>query len=346
MSNHKRRLTNNASLDKKEFTSITTCVNCTVVLRMNKSEIKVDYAVRSITANESNHDPYGRRERRRPQSASAAASTGRRNSLLAATIQEEFVSRKSNRQNGGAMNSTTQNNFGLDKHTGGLNVPQKGITSANSFGYNKGMLAAEVPTINAPPFSDGSLAMRSRPATAPKRRPPVMIHEEQELPLWRSRGTIDLSDTLLQQDNKVSVYRRKDWPKAPKPPAPLETVLGLENSESRKTIKSSHSRSRVPKTSGPIANLKPFKMPAHYFPSKIVRSDVPAESPSLRARDRWSFETTTMDIYERAKPSKKPDMSPDHFHETFRISPHVDRDYIDVSIGIETITASYPRGRF
>jgi hypothetical protein len=319
---------------------------------MNRSEIKVDYAVKHISANGGAEvvaatGGKGRGARARPKSATALA-TGRRHSMLAATIQDEFVLRKSNNhQNGGGNhqngggNKRAQQSPAKSHNNAAENALKNNTRVDHADTHAAGMGAATF----APPGGGPPSAMR-RPATAPKRRPPMMVSREEELPLWRSRGKTDMVDTLIQMDNKVSMSKRGEWPKEPKAPEPTENVLGLSNSGSRKTISSSHSRSRFAKTSGPIANLEPYKMPPHYFPPAIYRDEIPTNNPALRMRSSWSGTTTCRDIDERAKPEGKPSVSSTFFHETYRLPPNIDRDYVNVTTSLDTITAAYPRGRF
>lgn len=302
----------------------------------------MDYSVHHISSNAPSVES-GRKGKRRPQSASVTGSAGgRRNSMLAATIQEEFLGKRTNSHSSGVG---TRQDFGVDTHANGNKTLPSGNIASKSVNTSSERLAPPICTIDTAQPTMTS-AMRSRPATAPKRRPPVLVNVEDELPPWRSRGKVDMVDSLLRQDNKISMYRRKEWPKQPMPPRPTQQVLGPDNSEQRKTIKSSHSRKRHPKTSGPIVNLVPYKMPPHHFPPQIVREDTPAESPTLRDR-RWSFSTAYLDVDERAKPERRTDvMSPSHFHETFRLPPQRNTDYVEVTTNLDTITASYPRGRF
>lgn len=327
---------------------------------MNKSEIRVDYAVRHVIAENSSADGSShrvRQQRQRPKSAIAegSGSARRRNELLAATIRDEFVHKKSNNSSNGAdrrdntssqrASQTMKGNTTNTVSVGDLLQQQSrrveftGPTAQTMCDSTMGSA-----TMGASYCGMGVSLPTTirRPVSAPKRRPPMLVEPEEELPLWRSRGKTDMADTLLQQDNKVSLFRKKEWPTNPKPPIPTENVLGLSNSTSRKTIKSSHSRDRIPKTNGPIANCTPYKMPEHHYPPVIHRD----ETPSLRNRSNWSCQTTYLDAEERAKPQGKPDLSPATFHATYRIPPQLDRDYVEVTRSLDTISAAYPRGRF
>ena len=317
---------------------------------MNKCEVRVDYAVRHITTNHHHHHNHHQQQqqdeekgskKRRPKSASATTTNRRKNSLLAATIQDEFVFRKSNMHNSGGEGVTGRFDSKKPKSVG-----KNSQSNTHAHRDKEAQPAEPHKEWTSQGMGTTFESSRIRPATAPKRRPPVLIMEEDNLPLWQSRGKVDTFDTLLQQDNKVSLHRRGEWPKVPKAPGATENVLGPEKCALRKTIKSSTSRLRFPKTSGPIANLKPYKMEPHHYPPVIHRSEDPVPDVSLRDRSRWNLTTTCFDSEERAKPEGRKNISSEYFHELYSLPPQIDRDYVSVTTSLETIKSSYPRGRF
>jgi hypothetical protein len=300
------------------------------------TDVKVDYSFRNIGTWKETQKP-----RVSKQKKEANADAARKE--LASKIFGDFYSehaKKKDDNNRERRRSTIDAIPQKPAAVAGAAAPS-GVSPSKAEKVKNAAAAAE--TVHLPNFSSPQAqgAQTTRPATAPKRRPSMFAEPEKELPPWRSRGTTDREDLLIEQFMKISRERKWEWGKQSHPPAPTELILGPEHLGDRKTIRSSHARTRFPKSSGGIANCKPYRPPEHYYPPEIRRSEI-LYPEAVRDRHGWEVSTQYFDYDERAKPLPTHDVSPETFHTTFR--PHsatARRDIVNVTIPLDTIRLEY-----
>ena len=305
-----------------------------VVVFSSMTDVKVDYSFRNIGPGKEAQKP-----RLSKQKKEATAEAARKE--LASKIFGDFYSEHAKKKDEGnreRRRSTVDES--PQKSAAVVSSPPSGTSPSRPESNKNTSIRAPADTMQFPAFSSPQ-TQTMRPATAPKRRPTMFAEPAKELPPWRSRGTTDREDLLIEQFMKISRERKWEWGTQSHPPAPTELILGPDNLQERKTIRSSHARTRFPKSSGGIANCKPYRPPEHYYPPEIRRSEI-IYPDAVRDRHSWEGSTQYLDYVERAKPLPIHDVSPQTFHATFR--PHSAasrRDIVNVTIPLDTIRMEY-----
>jgi hypothetical protein len=302
---------------------------------MNKSEIKVQYAVRHVSSNSQKHNFRGKRGER-------PVEVGRRNSTVAATLRNEFITRPGENKTSTPPIGQQITNIRQKLDDTVISRPK----SANPITFQETSMTDR--NVNTPflKSKQTSFSNSTRPVSAPKRRPPMLYYAQDELKPFQSWGKIDREEAYLIQDNNISIFRKSEWGKSARPPDLTENVLGPDNCDYRKTIRSSTCRTRFSKTSGPITNLKQYKPRPVYYPPAIYRDDIPPDPIKFPERKRWELSTQVREDDERAKPIDRHDMSSDLFHEYYRPPIVEQTDCVIVTQTLDNVAKSYPKGRF
>jgi hypothetical protein len=165
------------------------------------------------------------------------------------------------------------------------------------------------PSSNHRPIS--APIQRPKSAELPQRVRQPVVKPPDHAPWDNSTYNVDREHLLVIQDNEVSKFRdRIAWSASP----PEILKIGPTHEENRKTISTSYSRCRDPRTSGPILNVE-----SHHvgFKQKTIQR-IHAHTATGIHENQWNVSTKDRDEEPRAKPELSSDSkSSDRFHEVF-----------------------------